>query len=195
MWWNELTTLQQWCFIIGCAAGGIMIVQIILMLIGFTGDEAFDGVGEVDGGGTDLYNAEHITSGLRLISLRTAIAFLCMGSWVTFAFLYAMDWWWALLIGLAAGAGAGLGVALVIKGFMKLQSEGNIIIENCLGKTASVYLTVPAKRSGQGKVYVYVQETNTEFEAVTDAEEPIKTGSQCKVVAVVSQGLLRVEPL
>ena len=53
---------------------------------------------------------------------------------------------------------------------------------------------MPALRSGNGKVNVYVQERYVELEAVTDSEEPIKTGEKVKVVDTMDNGTLVVAP-
>jgi hypothetical protein len=180
-----------------------MVVQIILMLIGFTSDDAFsagDGI-DIDGDGIpdfDAAGSEGVTTlGLKIISVRTVIAFLCIGSFTAFT---AMEvgvtaWWAALLIGCGAGLVAGFLMGLAISALARMHNSGNIDIKNCVGKEGEVYLTVPASRSFSGKVNVLVQERLTEFEAVTDSAEPIKTGSQVMVTSVVNEHLLLVEPL
>ena len=44
------------------------------------------------------------------------------------------------------------------------------------------YLTIPAKCSACGKITVEVQGQLTELDAMTESEEPIKTGTKVKVV-------------
>ena len=75
-----------------------------------------------------------------------------------------------------------------------LQGSGNLQIENTVGKTAEVYLTVPAARSGAGKVNVYVQERYAEMEAVTDSAAPLKTGERVKIVGTMGEGTVVVAP-
>jgi hypothetical protein len=193
--WDNFYDIQKVTFIIGCAAMLVLIVQVVLMIVGFGSDSAFlegaDSDGAMDG---DMINDNGFEAGgLRLFSIRTAVAFLCVGSWATFSFSYILVWWAALLVGMAIGAGAAVGVAYALRALMKLQTDGSIKIENCIGKVGQVYLTIPAARSGEGKVNVLVQETLSEFSAVTDDSEPIKTGGQVKVIAVVGTNILVVE--
>lgn len=197
-WWNEGNNeFQRVLFIIAAAATLIMIVQIILMLTGIGGDDAsFDS--DLDSGSdvADLSNDEGVsaTAGLRILSLRSALAFLAIGGWMTYTMSYLMDWYWALLLGLAVGVAAAVGVAFLLKSVMKLQSDGNIDLEKALGKIGDVYLTVPANRNGTGKVNVTVQDSLIEREAVTDLDQPIKTGQKVKVIGVVDGSILVVEP-
>lgn len=197
MWWSELYTLQQVTFIIGCATLAFMIIQIILMLIGFSDDDAFTGGSDLDAdvGDIDLINNEGATTlGLRIVSVRTVIAFLCLGSFAVFFVMFYLPWWAAVLIGIVIGGAAGFLMGLAINSLSKMQSSGNIDINNCVGKTGEVYLTIPAGRGGVGKVNVLVQERLTEFEAVTDSTEPIKTGRGIKVLSVSGEHILVVEP-
>lgn len=192
MWWQELYTLQQVTFIIGCATLAFMVIQIILMLIGFGDDDAFTG-DDVEVG--DFINDEGITHlGLKLISVRTVIAFLCLGSFAVFFSLYFLPHWASILIGVGVGTVAAVLMGLAINAMAKLQHSGNIDIKNSIGKVGEVYLTIPPSRTGQGKVNVVVQERLTEFDAITDNNEAIKTGLQIKVLDVINDRVLLVEP-
>lgn len=195
-WWNGLTGYQQVLFVIATATTLIMIIQIIMMLFGFGDDSSFDGDVDVDADGSDGYNDEGMgltIFGMRILSVRTILAFFAIGCWVVFTLIEVLPVWAATLLGIVAGVLAAFGVAFMMKSVEKLQSSGNVEIQNAVGKTAEVYLTVPAKRSGTGKVNVFVQERYVEFEAVTDEDEPIKTGATAKIVATLNQGTLIIE--
>jgi hypothetical protein len=173
-----------------------LIIQIIMMLVG-AGEAGFDSdvdVGEASGGGDDVFNTEGFGSifGLRILTIRSMVAFLSIGSWTTFTLCYLIPVWAAVLIGIVAGAAAAFGVAALLKSLEKLENSGNIIIDNTVGLLGEVYLTVPAARSGNGKVNVIVQERLTEFAAVTDSQDPIKTGEEVKVLSIVGGGTLLV---
>lgn len=195
-WWNMNTEFQRVLFIIAAAATLIMIVQIILIVIGIGGNDAsFDYDGEIDD--VDLANDEGLsdTAGLRLLSIRSALAFLAIGGWMAYTMAFLLSWWASLLIGIAVGAVAAVGVAFLLKNIMKLQSNGNINLSNAVGKVGDVYLTIPADRKGSGKVNLTVQDSFIEREAVTDNDTPIKTGEKIKVVKVIGDDVLLVEPL
>ena len=196
LWWNEMLTLQQVLFVIAVATTVFMLIQAIMLICGIGGDEdAFD----VDAGmDADIDSINDVgagnLAGVRVVSVRTVLVFICIGSWVTYALCYVLAWYFAAVIGAAAGIAAGIGFAYAMHAALKLQNSGNIEPNNAIGKIAEVYLTVPALRQGAGKVNVFLQERYTEFDAVTDHAQPIKTGSQVKIVGVVNEGILVCEP-
>lgn len=194
-WWNDLHSFQQVLFVIACAATLFMIVQIILLAIGsgdndasFDSDTSIDDVDTFNDGGVGV-----TIFGLRILTVRSVIAFLAVGSWLTFALFYPIRFW-AILPGVAAGVAAAFGIAAFMKVTEKLQENGNLKIENTVGKTAEVYLTIPANRGGNGKINVYVQERYAEMEAVTDSDTPIKTGEKVKITGTLNEGTVVVEP-
>ena len=63
------------------------------------------------------------------------------------------------------------------------------------GKTGEVYLTIPSNRAGVGKITAVVQSALRELDAVTDADEPIKTGTQIKIVSVLNQNTVVVKEI
>lgn len=137
--------------------------------------------------GADCTNPGHVGGelaalGMRLLSLRCILAFLCFGSWVTFIFDSYLHPAFACLIGAGAGFVAAVIMALIMNELMKLQRDGTIKMKNCVGKEGEVYLKVPPSRSGIGKINLLVQDSLTEFDAVTDDDEPIATGESVKVV-------------
>lgn len=143
-----------------------------------------DGIG--DRGTASLF-------GLRLLSLRSIIAFLSVGCWVGYTLCYLMDWYFALILAIVSGTAAACGMAAALIGMEKLQSNGNLNPQNAVGKIGTVYLTVPPARSGHGKINVLIQERFAEYEAVTDSNEPIPTSSDIKIVGHVGANILLVE--
>ena len=77
----------------------------------------------------------------------------------------------------------------------KMQQSGNIDVNQCaVGCTGKVYLTIPAERSGEGKVQITISNAVREYIALTDGDE-IKTGTPIKVVEVINDSTLLVEEL
>jgi len=72
-----------------------------------------------------------------------------------------------------------------------LNASGNVDPNTAVGRTANVYLTVPANASGQGKVTLELQGRTVEFRAVTDGDE-IPTGSVVAVTKFLSPGVAHV---
>jgi len=78
---------------------------------------------------------------------------------------------------------------------MKLQSSGNIDLGSAIGKTGRVYIPIPPKSQGSGKITLTVQERFIEAEAVTTADRKLATGEPVRIVASDGTGMLVVEPL
>ena len=76
-----------------------------------------------------------------------------------------------------------------------MAQSGTLKIKNTIGVIGEVYLPIGAKRSKMGKVQIKVQGSLRELDAITDAEEDLKTNSIIKVTDVVSDELLLVEKL
>lgn len=219
MWWSSMSAFQQTLFVLACAATFVLVMQIVLMLIGNASDADIDASdGDISGGGiTDVDGADDVLDvsgggaldvdgdsdisdhgasvpfGLRLLSLRSIIAFVAIGGWVGYTVCYALDWYYALIIALACGFAAACAMAAAMLGMEKLQSNGNLNPLNAVGKTGTVYLTVPPERSGKGKVNILIQERYAEYEAVTDSGSPLPTASEIKVIGHVGANVLIVE--
>ena len=103
----------------------------------------------------------------------------------------------ALLLFIAAIVGVGL-VALVMylfKWLGSMQQSGNInVYKSAVGCQGKVYLTIPAARSGEGKVQITINNSVREYNAVTDGDE-IKNGTAIKVTEVLNDSTLLVEEL
>lgn len=131
--------------------------------------------------------------GLRLLSLRSIIAFVTVGSWVCYTLCYPLEWYIALIIAVVCGFAAACGMAGAMVGMERLQTSGNINPQNAIGKIGTVYLTIPPARSGRGKVNVLVQERYVEYEAITSSGDPIPTSTEIKVTGYAGANVLIVE--
>ena len=186
------------CAIIG---GTIFLCQLLLSLIGLSGDHDFSGGGHDvghdvshgdHGGHGQTEHADHNTPFMHMFSLRAIIAA------VTFFGLTGMAVskneiapLMALLISAAAGVAAMFGVGCMMCFLHRLHSDGTVRIEQALGKIGTVYLTIPSKMAGQGKVTLNVQDRTMEYLAVTASSE-LPTGSKVVVVDIVSPDTVSV---
>src|SRR5260370_41696642 len=71
-----------------------------------------------------------------------------------------------------------------MRGIGSLNSAGNERIGNAVGRRATVYLRIPATRSGMGKVQLSMQNRIVEYQAFTDETEPLQSGESVEVVDV-----------
>ncbi len=70
---------------------------------------------------------------------------------------------------------------IIIKQFLKLQEDNTFQMEKTIGKTAEVYLKIPAHKSGTGKIQVSINGSFHELNAVTEGEE-ILSGASVKII-------------
>ncbi|MBD5131483.1 MAG: hypothetical protein HDT28_02655 [Clostridiales bacterium] len=154
-----------------------------------------DGMSDGGGDGTDseVSGGGIAAFGLRLLSLRSIIAFAAVGGWLAYTLCYFMGWYVALPVALVCGFAAACGMAGAIIGMEKMQSSGNLNPQNAVGTIGTVYLTVPPSRSGYGKINILIQERYAEYQAVTDSTEPLPTASEIKVVKHIGANILLVE--
>ncbi len=201
-WFEALTTLQQIFAFVAIPATVVLILQTVLLFFGIGnggGIEAnvsdiggIDGADAVDFDASDMPDGADV-DGLTVFSIRGIVAMLCVGGWSGIVLLdTAIHPVLAIVIAVVLGVAALIGMAYLMRFLTRLQSSGNIVIESALGKSGKVYLTVPAERRGSGKIHITVQETYTEFEAITDEAEPILTGEAVVVNAVDEAGRLIV---
>ncbi len=180
----SMRTIYMLCAAVG---GIVLILQTILLLFGF-GD--FDGDVDVDTGDIDAGDGS-----FSVLSVRAVFAFITVFGLSGWA---ALNAGWGELPSLATGLGAGfvvmLGVAWVMHQMFKFQSHGNIDPTSAIGKTANVYLRIPEKHSGKGKITVSLQGRSMEYEAVTSGPE-IPTGGAVRIVSMPTAGTFEVKSL
>lgn len=186
MWWSTLSLLQKIFFCVACASTLLLLIQIIMMIVGFGSDGDLDTDG-IDGDGFEEA-ADGLTLdsdvGLSLFTVKTLSSFFAIGGWVGFA-VSDLGNLPAILIALLSGTIALVGMAFIMKRLASLQSEGNINYSNAIGKIANVYLTIPANNGGSGKINLTLQERFIEANAITNDAEEIKTGAMVKIVSII----------
>ena len=176
-WWNSLPLSQQIFAAIAIPATLVMLVQALLLLIGVGIDADVDGDGVPDAG------LDH--DGLGLISIRGIVAFFSVGGWAGFvADAGGLPIPVSTLIALTAGTLSLVGIAIIFRSLYKLQGSGNLNIENAVGKTGKVYLPIPPKGQGSGKINLLLQERLTELDAVNEGGITLATGESVTVVSV-----------
>jgi len=201
-WFKSMDTLQAIFAAIAIPATLVLIIQTILSMFAMGGDDGggvdADGgeFADLDGDGISDYDEGHIDAvddGLRIFSVRGAIAFFCVFGWAGLLYL-RNDIHVAVSIPLAFVLGAAFMVlmAYLFALFMKLQANGAADIRSAVGVNGTVYLTVPASRLGAGKVSAMVSGRYAEYNAVTDDEQPIPTQQAVTVVGVTGENTLVV---
>ena len=207
-WFESLTAIERFFAYVAIPSTLVLAIQTILLIFGLAGgggdgaDEGFDfdSDGEADFEldlDPDIPHGDNVAEaadgGLRLFTVRGFIAFFTVFGWGGLALLRAnVPVLPSVLIAAVLGMGSMLVMAVIFKLCMRLQSDGTMRLENAIGQSGSVYLTIPPARQGRGKVEVMVQEQMRELEAVTDDKDPLPTGCEVVVTAISGRSTLVV---
>lgn len=193
-WWNSLTDLQRIFACIGIPATLVLVVQTVLLLFGIGGGG--DGGIDVDGDGIpDTDTPDSVgDDGLALFSVRGIVAMFCIAGWAGIVFVdLGLGSLEAVLLAVVCGVAALFGMAYLMKAVLKLQSSGNIELGSAVGRTGEVYIPIPPKGKGRGKINITVQDRFIEVDAVTASEDTLRTGETVRVVSTDENGLVMVE--
>jgi len=171
-WWPTLGALEKVYWIIAVPFSVIFILQTIMTF--FIGD-----VHDVDAGGdVDASIEGDHGIGFQFLSMKNLVAFFTIFAWSGIACINSgVSVPLTLLISISAGLLMMVIMALLIYFMWKLTDDGSLQLVNAKGKIGTVYLTIPPKRSGMGKVQVSVQGLRT-LDAMTDNEEELKTSNR-----------------
>ncbi len=202
-WWNSLELITQIFYCIAIPSTLILLIQTIMMLIGMGDDGDFSADGDIvdseigdapDGDVIDGVFGENTVSetpdfdgldGLRIFTVRGIIAFFVVFGWVGIVMSGSgVPLWITLPVATVSGFFMMVLLAFLMKLVLKLRSNGNIDNRNAIGTAGKVYLTIPAERSGEGKVQILLQGSFVERNAVTDCTEAIPTGSEVVITGV-----------
>ena len=97
----------------------------------------------------------------------------------------------SFVVALLAGFAAMYGVYHLMRLMVRLKADGTVRMDRAVGKTGTVYLSVPAGRAGHGKVTLNLQNRTVEYRAVT-GQGALPTGATVVVTAIVSPDTVEV---
>ena len=195
LWFDSLGLFGQICLCFAAPATIILLVEIILSLIGLSdgGVELPDGADGVDLP-DEIDDAPSVDlDGFHIFTTRTIVSFFVAFGWMGVSLSRtSVGAVWGALISLAFGFFVMFLVALLMYGIYRLQSDGTADNRNALGAAGTVYLPIPAHRTGRGKVNVMLQGAYVERDAVTDEDAPLPYGTEVVVVGVSGENTLVV---
>lgn len=193
-WWAGLSLMMKILWTVTLVASVLFVIQSILTFIGADADADFDT--DIDTGmdGGDLSNIE---GGSNLYTFRNFVNF-CLGFGWSAILLQDSIPSTALLILVSALIGVAL-VAVVMylfKWLSSMQQSGNINVQKqAAGCEGKVYLPIPAARGGAGKVQITIAGSVREYDALTESEEALKTGTPIRVVDALDANTVLVEEI
>ena len=170
-------------FTVCAAIGGLLfVVRLLLQLLGGGSDFDHD-----VGGGHDLSNSD---ASFKVLSFQAITAFLTMFGLAGRALLLDSRVGPGIAIAGAtlAGAVAVWIIGKLFSGARRLQSSGNLRLEDAVGASGEVYLNIPA--AGSGQVQVKYRDHQKIHDALSEDGEALKTGTSIKVSGVRGSALL-----
>ena len=190
-WWTSLDLFMKILWCIAIASSLIFIIETVLTFIG--ADVEMDMDADFDMPDTGFEG----DPSMNLYTFRNLVNFLLGMSW-TAILLNEQIASKALLMVIAFAVGVLLvfAVMMMFKGLSKMQQSGNIdVYKSAVGCSGKVYLTVPGERKGSGKVQININNSIREYDALTDSEDDLKTGTSIKVTEVLDASTLLVEEI
>ena len=184
-YFNTLEPLLRTFWYIAIPVSAIFAIQTLMTFLGSGGSDGLDADfdGEFEAGDEPF----------QLFTFRNMINFLLGLSWTGIS-LYQTIPNKTILITLTIGVGMGFITLffLIIKQLQKLAEDNTFKLESTLKKAATVYLRIPANRSGNGKIQISINGAFREIDAVTNGD-PIESGASVLIVNIVNQNLVQVE--
>ncbi len=189
--YSSLAPALRFYWVVALGASLVFAVQMVLTFIGIGDTDASGGDASFDGNGDTLDTG----GAIQLFSVRNVVNFLLGVGWGGVCFWNMFDNRHILtIVSFICGLAFLLAFLWMYKALMKLQHGGNFRIEACVGMACSVYLRIPARRKGSGKVQLSYHGSVQELEALTDGDQ-LPTGAKVRVVQVIDDHSLLVEAL
>ena len=191
-WWSALNGTEQMFWGISIIFSVLFVIQFVLSLIGldFDSDSDFDVHAD-----TDVDSDYSLDPSFTLFSVRSIIAFFTFFGWTGVLALNAgLGTTMAVILATTSGFAAMAIVGYMMYLFSRLSESGNVDLNEALFQTGEVYLTIPAGKRAQGKIHINIQGVMKEMDAITEGKT-LATGSRIRVVEVLDENLLLVEPV
>ncbi|RLD21523.1 MAG: hypothetical protein DRI54_09100 [Bacteroidetes bacterium] len=184
-WWAAMETFEKIFWIIALPSTLIFLGILIMTFFGGdVGDDVADADMEID---TD----EGI--GFQFITFKNLIGFFAIFGWTGIASIKNDS---SMSTTLIIAFISGLAMMFIMAGIYYLLSslvdDGTLKVNNAIGRLGEVYMNIPIKGEGFGKIQITVQGSLRTMEAVTNDKEIIKVGSIVKVKDVIDGHILLV---
>ncbi len=185
--WSQIDLMSQIYWLITAPATVVFIFLVVISIFGSDVDS--DVPTEVD----HPFNADSDGIPFQFLSLKNIIGFFTMFGWSGLGFIsLGLPGWQVILFSFICGFLMMLAMATLFYFMSKLAETGNMNIRNAIGRSGEVYLSIPPRRRGVGKVQITVQGTLETLDAITDDPEPISTLTLIQVVDIINDQLLLV---
>lgn len=185
--WSEIGVFEQVFWAITVPATVIFLLLLVLTVFG--GDADTDVNTDVD---ADIADGDSIP--FQFISLKNIVAFFTVFGWSGIGFInLGFDPLNVIVFATICGLLMMFLMATLFYFMSKLAESGTLKMQNAIGRLGEVYLVIPAKRGGIGKVQLNVQGSVRTLDAITDDQETIPTSSIIVVQNVIDDHILLVK--
>lgn len=180
---ENLDPLLRTYWYIAIPASIIFLIQLIMTFVSGLDADGFDG------------DSVDFDADFQVFTLRNLINFLLGLSWTGISFFSTIsNPIYLVLLSLFVGCLFVYVFFIIIAQIQKLAEDNSFKIENTLNKTAEVYLRIPEKKSGKGKIMLSVNGAYHELEAMTEQGE-IATGATVKVIKIENNTIVIVQTI
>jgi hypothetical protein len=184
-WWQGMLVAEKVYWIIAIPFTLIFLIMMVMTLLGGDLDSA-----DMD---VDMEMDSDTGIGFQYLSIKNLVGFFTIFGWTGIACLASgKSMVFTVIVSVLAGLLMMTIMSTIVYLMGKLTEQGNLNLQNAIGKIATAYLTIPAERKGMGKIQVKVQGFRT-LDAITDEKEDIKTGAVVEVVDVINNQVLLVK--
>lgn len=184
LWWQDLNLELQVFYGIAILSLFALVIQMAMLLFGGVDDVA------------DFSDAGEHGSGLGIFSFRGITGFFLGFGWSGVIALKAgHSLGFAIGVGVLVGGLVMVGIFVLMKSMMRLQSSGSLDYANAVGEVATVYVTIPSDQRGGGQVEVMIQGRLITADALQKASASLSPGTKVRVIEMVGRSTLVVEPL
>lgn len=187
--WAEISVFEQVFWGITIPATVIFLLLLVLTIFGGDADTDVDVDTDIDG---DISSGDSIP--FQFISLKNIVAFFTVFGWSGIGFInMGLNTFSVIAYSTLCGLAMMFLMAVLFYFMSKLAESGTLKMNNAIGKLGEVYLVIPAKRGGMGKVQLNVQGSMRTLNAITDDEKTIPTSSIVQVLNVIDDHILLVK--
>lgn len=190
-WLAALPVFEKIFWFIAVPFSVLTVIQLIIQLFGM-GDYDHSVDVHTDVGAGDLGHHGGLSAS-GVFTVKNLIIFFAVFGWMGIACAQAsFPKLLTILVAFLAGAFAMVLVAWLFYSLYRLGESGTLKLENTIGLSGTVYLTIPPNRSGKGQVQLVVQGAMNEIDAISYEDEDFKTGMKVTVIEVVDQNTVAV---
>lgn len=185
-WWENVPAFERFFWYLAVPFTVVFLVQLLTTFIGMSGGG--DDLEGFDSGSGDIF-------GFRLMTFRNFVVFFTVFGWAGITLANSSE---SETVTIVVAVFIGFVVMAVVASLFyfttRLQENGVINLHYAKGRTGEVYLPIPAKRLGVGKIHITFQGTMREVEAMTEGPS-LARGTLVNVVETISGNIVLVEKI